>query len=303
MLIRWNHKATIAAICLLPLGLATLAARAYLKALKVLSIESCALTYFGARIYCNPKDLIQSCILGFGVLEPDVSFAIERNLAPGDVFVDVGANIGYDSLLALWRVGPSGKVVAIEAAPRTFAMLQRNLSLNNNPTNVRAVNVAASDSYGKLNLFEISETNIGAATTLASRGGKLMGAIGAIPLTDILTDEEIGRVRLIKMDVEGAEPIILRHLLEQLAMYPKTMDLIVEASPADNFGVWQDVFTRLRAAGFMAYEIPNSYGIESYIARQQQLPLRLIETVPEKQQDIFFTRRLDAPLQASLMDI
>eukprot|EP01034_Spumella_vulgaris_P013429 gene13429-17142_t len=195
----------------LPLPAARLGFRAYNKALRTLGPEHLATTYFGARLYCNPQDLIQRMILYFGVWEPDVSRVIEQNLSAGDVFVDVGANIGYDSLLASSRVGAMGKVVSIEASPRTFALLQRNLAANPSSSNVRAINAAVSDRPGTLDLYEINEGNIGAATTLASRGGTLMASVEALPLAEILKPDELARLRLIKMDVEGAEPPILRH--------------------------------------------------------------------------------------------
>ncbi|NQW50844.1 MAG: FkbM family methyltransferase [Rhodospirillales bacterium] len=130
-------------------------------------------------------------ILHFGVWEPDVSRAIEQNLAPGDVFVDIGANIGYDTLLA---------------SPRTFALLQRNLEANASSSSVRPANAAVSDRPGTLDLYEVNPGNIGAATTLASRGGTLMASVEALPLEQILTPDELSRLRLIKMDVEGADP-------------------------------------------------------------------------------------------------
>jgi hypothetical protein len=57
-------------------------------------------TYFGATMVCDPKDFVQHTVLHFGVWEPNTSAVIERLLTPGDVCVDVGANVGYDTLLA-----------------------------------------------------------------------------------------------------------------------------------------------------------------------------------------------------------
>jgi FkbM family methyltransferase len=285
------HKAIVAIIRRLPLPAARFAFRAYNKVLRTLKPEHLATTYFGARIYCNPLDLIQRMILHFGVWEPDVSQVIEQNLAPGDVFVDVGANIGYDTLLASSRVGSAGRVVAIEASPRTFALLQRNLAANDSSSNVRAVNAAVSDRPGTLELYEVNAGNIGAATTLASRGGTLMASVEALPLEQILTPQERSRLRLIKMDVEGAEPPILRHLLEHLSTYPATMDIVVEATPDDDPEAWRDVFDRMRAAGFTAWAIDNDYELEWYLRWRRPSALHRIDTMPVRQQDLLFTRR------------
>src|SRR5262249_40868032 len=92
----------------LPLNWRLFSLRAYDKMLRMLRSEYLATTYFGARIYCNLKDFMQFYIFHFGVWEPDISSLLERNLSPGDVFVDIGANIGYDTLLGSWRVGSTG---------------------------------------------------------------------------------------------------------------------------------------------------------------------------------------------------
>lgn len=291
------HKTIVAIIRRLPLPAARFAFRAYNKALRTLKPEHLATTYFGARIHCNPLDLIQRMILHFGVWEPDVSRVIEQNLASGDVFVDIGANIGYDTLLASSRVGSAGQVVAIEASPRTFALLQRNLAANASSSNVRAVNAAVSDRPGKLDLYEVNAANIGAATTLASRGGTLMASVEALPLEQILTPQERSRLRLIKMDVEGAEPPILRHLLEHLPAYPATMDIVVEAAPDDDPVAWRNVFDRMRAAGFSAWAIDNDYELEWYLRWRRPSALQRIDTMPARQQDLLFTR---SPRQATL---
>ncbi|MFN4017074.1 MAG: FkbM family methyltransferase [Reyranella sp.] len=285
------HRTIIGLVRRLPLPAARFSFRAYNKALRTLRAEHLATTYFGARIHCNPLDLIQRMILHFAVWEPDVSRVIEQNLAPGDVFVDVGANIGYDTLLASSCVGPAGKVVSIEASPRTFALLQRNLAVNAASSNVRAVNAAVSDRPGTLELYEVNAANIGAATTLASRGGTFVAAVDALPLEQILTPDERSRVRLIKMDVEGAEPAILRHLLQHLSTYPATMDIVVEATPDDDPEAWRDVFERMRSAGFEAWAIDNDYELEWYLRWRRPSALRRVDTMPVRQQDLLFTRR------------
>ena len=67
-----------------------------------------AQTRFGGKLYCDPKDFIQSMIYHFGIWEPNVSWVIQQLLSDGDVVADIGANIGYDSLLSSKAVGESG---------------------------------------------------------------------------------------------------------------------------------------------------------------------------------------------------
>jgi FkbM family methyltransferase len=285
-----KHKTITRAVARLPIPAARRGLNVYHKALRIWGPELIASTYFGGRLGCDLTDVIQRMIVDFGVWEPDVSRTIEHNLHAGDVFVDIGANIGYDSLLAASRVGASGRVVAIEASPRTFGLLQDNLARNTFATNVRAVNVAVSDRPGKLRLYEFGAENIGAATTLASRGGSFCASVDALPLRDILMPEELRRLRLIKIDVEGAEPPIVRSILSELTDYPTTMDIVVEASPDDDIDMWRDLFNQLQASGFSAWAIENNYTLEWYL-RWRPTPLRRLDSMPTTQQDLLLTRR------------
>ncbi len=99
-------------------------------------------TVDGARIAGRTGDMIERYLYLFGQWEPALTAWLRPRLRPGRTFVDVGANIGYFSLLAARRMGGSGRVVAVEASPETFARLRANLD-RNAAGNVRALNVAA----------------------------------------------------------------------------------------------------------------------------------------------------------------
>ena len=285
----WAHKAAIWGIGKLPQFNNYMPFRAYDKALRLFRPEYIGKTYFGALMRCNLSDLIQSYVFHFGVWEPEISHLVGHILKPGDVFVDIGANVGYDSLLGSSLVGPQGRVIAIEASPATFAKLKENIALNRS-TNIRAVNVAVSDRVGALDLFEVSERNCGAATTLAGRGGKLIASVDALPLAQILTPTEMGGVRLIKIDVEGAEPMILNDILDHIEDFPATMDVIVESSP-DEFEASSRVFYRMTQAGYYAYAIENDYEKDRYLSNRPLSPLVFTETAPLTQCDLLYTRK------------
>lgn len=91
--------------------------------------------------------------MAFG--DPNLTAYFSRNPAPGDVVVDVGANIGYFTLLASNCVGAKGKLVAIEASPSVFGLPSENIALNTR-SNIRAVNVAAAYDRGGLQIFTAS---------------------------------------------------------------------------------------------------------------------------------------------------
>jgi FkbM family methyltransferase len=172
------------------------------------SHRSVAKTIFGMRIKGDAKDIIQQYVYYFGIWEPHITSWIHSCLRPGDIFIDVGANIGYYSLLASRLVGAHGSVVAIEASPKTFLELQTNLTLNR-IDNVRAVNVAASDFRGTLKVFRGHEYNTGLTTVFDREGFALECEVAAVPLSEIVQPKEMKRARVVKIDVEGAESSVI----------------------------------------------------------------------------------------------
>ena len=131
-------------------------------------------------------------------------------LAPGDLFLDVGAHIGYFTLLAATRVHAQGQVIAIEPNPAAFRSLQKHLQ-NNGIANVMALPCALSSHEGTLRLFappstEQRDYNV----TYLQRPGWDYLDVEAKTLDACCMEWKVKRVRLMKMDVEGAEPKVLQ---------------------------------------------------------------------------------------------
>lgn len=244
-------------------------------------------TYFGATMYCNPRDFLQHIILHFGVWEPNISATIEGILKPGDVAVDVGANVGYDTLLAASLVGPTGSVVSIEASPRIFKSLESNIA-SNSFRNIRPLQVAVSESEGVVDLYSGPRSNSGLTSTVQRQGLAREATVKAMPLEAILSADEIARLRLIKIDVEGAEAAIVNHFLDTIHLYPRGTSLIVEVSPSEE---WMRLFDRMVGAGFSAKLIENSYDRNWYLKSRNRLSAPSQTTrLPDFQADILFTR-------------
>ncbi len=244
-----------------------------------------ATTYYGATVHCDPVDSIQRSIIYYGVWEPAISRIIESSLAPGDLFVDIGANIGYDSMLAATKAD----VVAIEAAPHIYRKLLHNLDRNPElADHIRPVNVAVSDRVGELDLYDFGPRNIGATTTLPSRRGKKCATVAAAPLLDILSAEELARIRLIKMDVEGAETTILNDIFDHIDVFPENMSIIFEANPEDDQPAFDVLFKRIQQ-NFVAYEVENGYSNAWYL-KWRERPLTELRTTPVRRTDILLTR-------------
>jgi FkbM family methyltransferase len=256
-----------------------------------------ASTVFGRRIAGNTNELLQQYIYYFGLWEPYLTRWIATRLRPGDTFVDVGANIGYFSLLASKLVGKSGTVVAIEASPKTFRMLQQNLAINR-ADNVRVLNMAVADKFDLVQVFGGNEHNTGLATICAAgnqeRDFVVEGLVEAAPLSSILQGAEIETARLIKIDVEGSEWRVTEGLSDIFRHGRGDLEFIVEINPIS--GALQgrrpeEIVSAFQAAGFHLYRIENDYDAVSYLPPLQTVrPVRMRESI-EHLTDAIFSRQ------------
>jgi len=216
----------------------------------------------GDRFHCRPPDFIQMYLWLFDVWEPDLTAFISERLSDGDGFVDVGANIGYFSALAARRVGPTGRVLAVEASPAVFASLAETIRLNGLGEAIRPLNKAAAATHESIAVYAGPGHNIGLTTTVQTRGFEQQALVEALPLDDLLTREELRAARLVKIDVEGAEDGVLAGMRGFLAECREDAEILVEISPlwwADATKRPIDVLQPLFDAGFHAYEMDNNY--------------------------------------------
>jgi FkbM family methyltransferase len=142
-----------------------------------------------------------------GAYQPHLTGLFERTLAPGMTFVDVGANIGYFSLLAGRIVGETGAVVAIEPGERNCVLLHRS-AVRNRLRNIRLHPCAISDR--RETLVYLPQGSNGTITGLPGDGEVPSGGrlVPATTLDDLVAS--LDRVDVIKIDVEGAEARVLR---------------------------------------------------------------------------------------------
>lgn len=254
-----------------------------------------ATTRFGARMGVRFPDTIQSYVYFFGVWEPAITAYVTHALAPGDGVIDVGANVGYDTLLASTLVGPSGHVHAIEASPHVHRLLTANLA-RNGAANVTAHHAAACATEGFVPIFLHDSANLGGSTIVPAvaerRAAALESLVPGKPLPAIVGEDALTAARLIKIDVEGAEwPVVqgFAHLLPSLS--PRTELLIeVSAEGLHDHGTTIPAFLDLfRAAGFSAWSIGNRYDVDMYLDPAPPRPEPLTGTDFE-QLDVLFRR-------------
>jgi FkbM family methyltransferase len=258
-----------------------------------------SLTIFGSTLQVDASDIVGKHIYYFGIWEPNLTHWIQRRLSPGDLFIDVGANIGYYSLLASKLVGNSGKVVSVEALPQIFSRLESNLRQNDS-SNVRAVNVAAWDKTEKVKIFTRQEGPSGSTTLISDWANQWhlqqQIEIDAKPLSVILTQEEIKTARLIKIDVEGAEWHVISEMKSWLAKTGKDLEIAIEISrsmmQAQGKDL-QDILNIFGDFGFQGYRIQNDYLASTCLQRNVlSPPKRLIQWPDESvdQIDLIFSR-------------
>jgi hypothetical protein len=148
------------------------------------------------------------------------------------VFVDIGANVGIYSLWAALSMEGKGIILAIEPNPSTYERLMYNCALNDFSGNIKGCNVALSDHEGFETLY-VGQNNLGEASCVHKTASPLK--VKALRLSTLLSNHKIKKVDILKIDVEGAEPTILRDFFDHAAkaLYPKI--LIVENSISSDF--------------------------------------------------------------------
>ncbi len=208
-----------------------------------------------------PKGAVGALIYYLGNSEPETARFLERFLKPGMVFFDVGANIGEFTLLASRRVAPHGSVHAFEAQPDTFALLERNCA-SNRAVNVRRNACAVSDSDGETDFDVCAEP---AMSSIAAAPDLPRKRLARIRVPTVSLDTYCRRERvwpdLIKIDVEGAESLVLCGAADLLAR-PSAPVLIFECLPEtySRFGcAEEDVTGYLRSFGYEVRPVTGSY--------------------------------------------
>lgn len=251
-------------------------------------------TRFGARFGVDTQDLIQRYLYVFGVWEPHMTHWLQHRLSPGDTFIDVGANVGYYSVLASRLVGDGGNVVTVEASPVFHRRLLQHAQLND-CRNIRAVNAAVSDSRKKLTFILASSKNTGATSIVPYEGpAESTFEIEARPLPELLKPAELTNARVIKIDVEGAEGGVVRGLAPMLDKLRSDVEITVEVTPSrmEQLGdSATELVETMREHGFYAYRLANDYAPESYPAalHSPRAPVRWRGPVVNES-DLIFSR-------------
>jgi FkbM family methyltransferase len=157
---------------------------------------------YGHRMFANKNDRYGSLWLRkMGLVERFETQLVSQLCKPGMFVADVGANVGFYTLLFARRVGPSGRVWAFEPDPSNFAALQRNATASSY-SNIVAINKAAG-AVSKRDYLFLSDIHSGDHHTYATGESRRSVPIEVVALDDFFAPEQ--PIDLVKMDIQGSE--------------------------------------------------------------------------------------------------
>lgn len=154
-----------------------------------------------------------------------------KKFKSGCVFVDIGTNIGYYSLVASCLVGRSGRVISFEPNPSTLNVLKRNIELSSS-SNIELFEFALSDSKGEVQIFcPINETH--GFSSMKNQGWEKVNTFTVLTeQLDVLIPKDINRIDFLKIDVEGAELQVFKGARETIMKFRPTILLELNENAA-----------------------------------------------------------------------
>jgi FkbM family methyltransferase len=211
---------------------------------------------FSMALSVTEGEFVGNNIINTRCHDPALAECLWRLVQPGDVCVDVGANIGYTTLVMASRCGASGKCLAIEADPAIYRHLLGTIGLNALGDVVEARNVAASDTAGNVMFQRAAAGNTGLGRILSDDAGTdATGdviSVPALPLDGMLSCFE--KIRVVKIDVEGHEDKVLAGITETLAARRVTHIVLEEHG-----GTAAASIRRLIAGGFTVFRLAKGF--------------------------------------------
>ena len=167
---------------------------------------------FGQKMRINPRGNVceKRVLFTPQFFDPEERLHIAKAARDGFVFIDIGANIGAYSLFASGHTGKGCTILAIEPQPDVFARLTENIALNP-ACGIKAIASAVTDADGEILLFLNADNQGEASIRDLGKSGETKRSITvpAISLLSLVEAENLSHIDAIKLDVEGAEDIIL----------------------------------------------------------------------------------------------
>ncbi|MCP4639741.1 MAG: FkbM family methyltransferase [bacterium] len=215
----------------------------------------------GHVIHLDAGDSLRLSALG--TFEPGVTELMKSCVREGDVAIDVGAHIGYFTLLLARGVGQDGRVFAFEPVPANFDLLRKNVTANGYD-HVTLAQAAVTDHPGEIAMYLSPEDQVD-HHIYATDEARDSISVPCVRLDDALVDFD-GQVNVIKMDIQGAEAGALEGMKDTIHRSSR-VTLISEFWPYGlaNCGADPRAYLRtLMAMGFRVTEINDGFSLKDY---------------------------------------
>lgn len=212
------------------------------------------------RMRCNLWDEVQHDIWWLGPrYELKETRFIRRFLKPGMVFFDVGANVGYYSLIASPLIRDEGAIHSFEPVSTQHADFTENIS-RNGLRNISLNRLIVSDQPGEMEINLGSEDNSGSASVMfAYRADHPTERVACTTLDEYVREHDIRRLDAIKIDTEGHELFVLKGGQRTLARFQPLLLLEVRGEMLAQIGSSrEELFNWLASAGYVPYELRRS---------------------------------------------
>jgi FkbM family methyltransferase len=196
--------------------------------------------------------LIDNCLINTGTWEPQAVNILKKYLKPGDVFIDVGANTGFFSIIASKITGDAGYVYAFEPTRYYFDILLKNMK-ENNINNCFPFNLGLSDNdkIEKINIFDSTATLHMQADDVSEAAEE----IKLRTLDSMLPELGLTKIDFIKVDIDGHEPFFLNGALKAIEKFDPLILLEVNHLSYMSAGINViDFYNKLKFLGFNIYD-------------------------------------------------
>lgn len=229
-------------------------------------------TLHGFKLIIDPSidSGVELSLYETGTYEKGILDFIQKNFNEKGVFLDVGANIGLMSIYAAHNF-PSAKVLAYEAHPETYRILESNISLNHKK-NIKTYQMAAGAHTGMVEIFDNWSVNRGGASTKYGDPGSSGINVDMVVLDEVLDEEPT----MIKIDVEGAELDVLMGLKKTIEKSHPVLIVEVSKDRAKQ-GEVEEIYSFIQ--GFKLYSIYKLAGGKERVSRL--IPVKNIDDLPE----------------------
>ena len=213
----------------------------------------------GIRVEYSPKialDIVVRDTLRQGSFEAREVEILRSHTLESGVFIDVGANIGYFTLLASRWVGSAGRVYAFEPVRQTYMLLRRNIALNNS-VNVTTFQVACAAEPGELSIVTGQDSGWAYLST-DGQGGE---QVAVTTVDRFVVEQRLDRLDVVKIDVEGADFEVIKGACQTIKRFRPVIWL--ETHHLSRFGAApSDVVEYLEPLGYTCTEQENERSMD-----------------------------------------